>query len=390
MSGARSMLRRLQRWYRGAAVMLLNLVVVLLLVQATAALVLWAKSRHEVAVDLYGMLDDDRMSQLYPEQSRAEVTSLWRALAVPFAYEPFTEFQEHPRTTRLVNVDAAGFRRVADQGPWPPDPRRINVFVFGGSTTFGYGVADADTIPSRLQPLLQARNPDVRVYNFGRGFYYSTQERILFERLLTAGHVPAVAIFIDGLNDFSFERDDTTFSERVAAAIEGTGADVSFVDWLSGTPLGRSASLARSYLKAGPDAADHSGTELGDDAIHRIIDRYLANKRLVEAAGGAYGVTTIFVWQPVPMYHYDPRFHFFASRGFFGVTRVRHGYEVMADAVRAHPVGGRFLWLADVQETSHDPLYVDVVHYAPRFSARLAALIDERIGAVVVDVSRGG
>jgi hypothetical protein len=384
-------LRRVRRGHRAAAAILLNTVVLLLLLQGALATFFWLKDRRGPVIDMYDTIPDDRMAELFPHHSRQEVASIWVHAVLPLAYQPFTEFQERPRSSAFVNVDEAGFRRIDHQGPWPPDPGRTNVFVFGGSTTFGYGVADEDTIPSRLQPLLQSRAADVRVYNFARGYYYSTQERILFEQLLAAGHVPAVAIFVDGLNDFCFDRNESSVSPRLAAALEA-GTRVSFVDWLSSTPLGRAVAFVQNRLPRAVDATGGtSSTELSDDDIRRIIGRYLENKRLIEAASSAHGVTPIFVWQPVPMYRYDPQFHLFAGRGFFGVTRVRHGYEVMADVVRDRPIDGHFLWLADVQEHSRDPLYVDIVHYAPPFAARLASLIDEQIGELVVqaDARRG-
>src|SRR6185369_12207002 len=131
-----------------------------------------------------------------------------------------------------VTVDPAGFRAGRDQRPWPPDPARFNVFVFGGSTTFGYGVADGDTIASQLQPLLARHGRDVAVYNFGRGYYYSTQERILYEQLLAGGFVPALAVFIDGLNDFCYDHDDSAVSARLAAALEGNHAP-SLAAWIA-------------------------------------------------------------------------------------------------------------------------------------------------------------
>ncbi len=208
------------------------------------------------------------------------------------------------------------------------------MFVFGGSTTFG-----------------------------------STQERILFEQLLA------------GLNDFCFDADDSAVSPRLAAALDAH-AHVSFGDWLATTAMGRAAEFVRSRLDRRP-TTDGSSAELDPAAIDRIVRRYLENKRLIESASAAYGVTPVFVWQPVPMYRYDARDHLFAGRGFFGTTHVRGGYAAMAAFVRDHPIGGNFVWLADVQEDLHEPLYVDIVHYAPRFPARLAALIDDASGALV-------
>jgi hypothetical protein len=378
-----------RRWRHGhhvVAVMLLNTALLLVAVEAALAVVFWMKDRRGVVVDMYDGLDDATLATLYPHRRREDVAGLWKESVQPLVYEPFTEFRERPRRGTWVNVDSAGFRYGENQSPWPPDPHRTNVFVFGGSTTFGYGVADDDTIPSRLQPLLAHRQSDVSVFNFARGYYYSTQEHILFEQLLRAGHVPAVAIFIDGLNDFCFSADDSTVTPRLAAALEAR-ARTSLLDWVSGTSVGRAVAFVQTRI--GRAAPEPTPAELSDDEIRHIIDRYLENKRLIEAVSAAYGVTPVFVWQPVPMYHYDPQYHLFATRGFFGVTRVRRGYEAMAAGVAARPVGGHFVWLADVQKDAHEPLYVDIVHYAPPFAARLAALIDAEVGDLVVRTGAG-
>ena len=56
-----------------------------------------------------------------------------------------------------------------------------------------------------------------RVYNFGRGSYYSSQERILFEQLAVAGHVPDLAVFIDGGSDFVFAHTERPFASNAFA-----------------------------------------------------------------------------------------------------------------------------------------------------------------------------
>lgn len=159
---------------------------------------------------------------IYPGYSLPEVRTLldetWRR---NYVYEPFTQHREAAHEGLYVNVSETGIRRSLDPGPWPPDPADFNVFVFGGSTTFGYGIADQETIPSQLQKKLAGRwGNDVRVYNLGRGAYSSSQERILFESLLSRGTQPDLAIFIDGLNEFSNASDAPHFTERISRLID--------------------------------------------------------------------------------------------------------------------------------------------------------------------------
>jgi hypothetical protein len=55
--------------------------------------------------------------------------------------------------------------------------QQVYYFVFGGSTTFGYGESDNLTIPSNLQYYLREafQTDQSAVYNFGRAFYFSSQ-----------------------------------------------------------------------------------------------------------------------------------------------------------------------------------------------------------------------
>ncbi|MCA9915685.1 MAG: SGNH/GDSL hydrolase family protein [Anaerolineae bacterium] len=120
-----------------------------------------------------------------------------------FQCAPFVHFREIPVDGTYLHVDEAGFRWNAEAPPWPPVEDALTIFVFGGSTTFGYGLPDYQTIPAAMQEALQqtSEGQAIHVYNFGQGAYYSALEVTFFQELLRAGHVPDVVIFIDGLND---------------------------------------------------------------------------------------------------------------------------------------------------------------------------------------------
>jgi hypothetical protein len=113
----------------------------------------------------------------------------------------------------------------------------------------------------------------------------------------------------------------------------------------------------------------------GPAAITKVLSRYQVNKRLIEGAAAAFGVTSVFVWQPSPFYNYDQ------SRDIFlRSDEDRHdwstgGYVALAKDVRENPPGNNFIWCADIQEGRHEPLYVDRVHYAVALSKALAACI---------------
>ena len=393
-------LRRLLCAYRGVAVFLLNTTVVFVLLNLLlygalrwAGVVRPAPGRPPaLAPEAQEALIRTGAAQgwfrekepFFPKLNAEQVTALMlEAYTRSFVYEPFTELRERPFHGRFVNVDENGFRWSKGQGRWPPDRGDPSVFVFGGSTTFGYGVPDDETIPSHLRDfLVSILGRRVWVYNFGRGYYFSSQERALFEKLLLAGHVPEIAIFIDGLNDCYYANGEPEWAERLRHAMTDAAApeEHGLGTILQGLPIARSAAWLRERL-AGPSGRDGgprgqpSGGEDMTPPMRRVVTRFLGNERMIEAIGAAYGVRTVFVWQPVPTYKYDRRYHAFARGGFGRHEAAQQCYAEMANERDQGRLGADFVWCADIQEHVQKPLYVDQVHYTPAMARRVAGCI---------------
>ena len=367
MSARASMFATLgQLWVR-TAVLAFNLAVVLAGANllALGALRLHADP-HERLMNARGLAIG------YPQLSAEDLAVLDSESTRDKRYAPFVQFEEPPSTGRFVNV-THGFRRGWNEGPWPPSPEFYSVFVFGGSTTFGYGAADADTVPSLLQDMLPSpAGRPVRTYNFGRGSYYSSQERILFQQLLAAGHVPQAAVFIDGLNDFYLADDRPALTdtlERFVDDLTERGPHPA-VAWLRRWPLFELAAAFRRDLGLG-----RASGRPDDDAetLAGVIARYRVSKRLVEGLAASAGVVPVFVWQPVPVYEYDP-----AHWTLPPTPANRHvgpGYRAMAAFVAHEDLGANFVWCADIQREVAEPLYVDSCHYTPAMARRFAECI---------------
>jgi len=318
---------------------------------------------------------------VYPGRSPAELRELLRETWTrPVVWEPFTESRERRFRGRFVNVHPAGFRLSADQGPWPPDPARANVFVFGGSTTFGYGVADDETLVSALQRFLERKLGPGRVscYNFGRCAYYSSGERVLFEELLSTNDVPQVAVFVDGLNDFALAGPFPGTTLHRAVNFPVRGALLALAEQLPLTQLvGRWKSGRRPRPPEAQLVAAYDDAALLDGRI----ERYLANRRLIAASAQAFGVRALFVWQPAPTYKYDLRYHLLGDLDFGPNNYSAFGYARLAERLRREPPGPDFLWAADMQEGVREPLYVDQIHYSAAMCRRVA----EQVGQALVE-----
>ena len=215
-------LNRLARWYSVGALLLVNTILIFVLANVFAHVVLAVRERYFQVAPPAEIYPEKAFAAVYPGRNRQE----WDAMlkenwSRPYVFGGYLLFKEARFQGKYVNVSEAGFRNVGNQGPWPPLPTNFNVFVFGGSTMFGYGVADDETFASYLQEALGRYSAkQVCVYNFGAGYYYSTQERLLFERLLTHGQKPDLAMFVDGLNDLWHIDDEASFADKLAAAFD--------------------------------------------------------------------------------------------------------------------------------------------------------------------------
>ena len=323
----------------------------------------------------------DLLDSLYPGMTRDEIYRLIDEIwSRPFIFEDFTLFKERPFKGRYVNVAEHGFRLSSHQGNWPPDRKKAySIFVFGSSNVFGYGVSDSETVASFLQEgLLKAglkRHPSV--YNFGRGFYYSTQERILFENLLAEGHVPDMALFLDGPNQFFYYNDNgTALSSSLEKLLRGGLRELFRIELRKRfSPLrDMRKRIKHLYARgAGVQRRERGAPDLA--GLMKVIERYIMNKRMIEAVGAAFNVQTVFVYEPVPGYEYDLSIHPFAKGGFGRHGYARQGYPLMKKYVESHDLGNNFLWCADIGKDAKEPLYVDLSHYSPRMSALLAEKI---------------
>jgi hypothetical protein len=289
-------------------------------------------------------------------------------------------------------VSGVGYRDSSNQGPWPPVAENLNVFAFGGSTTYGSGLPDDQTVPSFIQSALaEHTNKRVCIYNFGVGFYYSTPERICLEKLLLEGHIPHVAIFIDGINEGYHWDNRPTYSDVMAQQFEqllanrGSVSETSYLRSMADVffyrlPIGHAAAYLKGGLTPSPNDDRSALSWEGRKSVARVCETYFTNKALVEQLCQRFGVTPIFVWQPSPAYKYDLKYHLFAplptesNQASLKFSIMRECYAKMRELCdqRAET---NFLWCADIQEDRTECLYCDRFHYTAAFAEDVADYI---------------
>jgi len=277
-------------------------------------------------------------SKVYPDLGPAEIDQLQReCFSIRYAYSPFVQFEPVPVKKRFIEITQAGYRKGLKDQPWPPQKEDLVIFVFGGSTTFCYGLSNKETVVSLLEKRLNQlfKDRDVRCYNFGRGYYFSTQERILFEQLLMKGFVPEIAVFIDGLNDYYY------------------------VD-------GKPQLTSVLYQHTGRESPHPEPTEATRAmAVQTILDRYRQNLRIIEGVSKEFKIIPVFVGQPVPFSEFsrNPQTFPFPS-AFPGHELCQWGYSKFKEAAKRGEFGRHFIWCGDAFSQATSIMYADSIHYS--------------------------
>jgi lysophospholipase L1-like esterase len=223
----------------------------------------------------------------------------WRelnAVRMRTRYEPYVMWRRPAVRGATITVDSLGNRRTpgAQCGEGA-----LRVFVFGGSTTWGYGVPDSATIPAFMQRELSARlMRPVCVVNYGELGHTSTQSLLQLMARLRDGDAPDMAVFYDGVNDlFTSDQYDQP----------GLHGDMNLYarrlehrpTWWESLALAR---LAFHLFGVGhAPARDRYRHTLGvspPELAERTAQVYLANIAMARSLSRAHGVEHFAFWQP--------------------------------------------------------------------------------------------
>ncbi|MBS3157723.1 SGNH/GDSL hydrolase family protein [Candidatus Woesearchaeota archaeon] len=361
---------RIEKYYLEISAAFLGLIILFALLNIAS--IIGVKTYNYINKYHYG---DENYAKAYPDKSIGEIHGiLEETWPIKYSYEPYTQFKHKERTGIYVNVDKRGFRPVGNQCAMPLSDKNFNIFMFGGSTTFGVGVADDETISSRLQNKLNQpffpKTTKVCVFNFGRAHYFSTQERIIFEKLMLDNNIPSMVIFFDGLNDFFYASADPKYTNRFIDYVEKEGV-MSFEDFLGRFPFFKVINFILNTI-----SEKNKDSRYKPEVISAAVERYKMNTRLVSALAADFNISTLFVVQPVPSYNYNLSYDVFSSSvNGLGFINAKYGYELL----KKSKLSKNHLWLGDIQINKTENLYVDSAHYTTKFSDEIADEIKEAV-----------
>jgi hypothetical protein len=304
----------------------------------------------------------ENQKKVRPDSSDAfnDLVTKETALSNQYEYKPWLEFKNIDYKGTYMNISNGIRKSIPEEYINPASTDTLLVYFFGGSTTFGFNVADFETIPSYFVDEYKKKFPNaksLKVVNWGCPNYYSYQELMLFTKLLIEEHKPDIAIFFNGLNDFWFGKMNYSsesfysfyFRKSYFALRPPSTRDKWFTDSLQNlfrTPAGLSEK------------------EFSD----RLIENYFKNIERIKRMATVTGTKTYFFCQPTPFYKYPNQMK---DPMVFKDTNTRFNYIYPIIEKRADSIGN-FTFMGGMLEK--EPLYpfVDGFHYAPHIHRKIA------------------
>ncbi len=249
-------------------------------------------------------------------------------------WQPYVYWRRPAFEGEHIRVDGGGHRRTYVPAGLPADTARV--FVFGGSTVWGTGADDEETIPSWLARRLESEGMPAEVVNFGESGFVSTQGLIRLLLELRQGHVPDLVLCYDGVNE-------------VAAAVQSREP---------GIPLNESK--RRDEFMAGTAPHPPAPEDFDDEELAaRTLDLYFANLRLLRTLAEEFGFELLCFWQPVAYLHKPLTEYEQEAAAHAALADMTERIYALVGQREAPPF---FVDLQRVFATESEPRYIDFCH----------------------------
>ncbi len=313
-----------------------------------------------------------------------------------YRHVDYVEFREEPYRSKTITVDEHARRFV------PGNCERADAFtiwMFGGSTMFGYGAPDESTIPAYLARILKRDGRCAKVVNFGAASWQSSQELIQLIECLKRGQRPRAVIFYDGVNDSTTDGEGNSIGgidSRARKLLRQAFRE----DEISVLKLVAQRSvLVSAVSKRIPGIGQDLDEEAPSVAPEGIPGRakamaaiYLQNMRLADLLAREHGFAAYFFLQPFPFIS-GKKLTPLERETFAGTAYppgsgypdlIRNFYTAVREemALNAHP--GHFD-LSGIFDGLTNELFADEDHLLPEGNR----IVAERIAAEIAQPPRG-
>ena len=261
-------------------------------------------------------------------------------------YVPYIAWSRKPFSGKTTTVNDEGDRIH----PFTTDRPIKHVRFFGGSTMWGTGVDDHNTIPAHYNALHQ----DYRVYNHGESGFLSRQELARLVNLVNQNAPMDVVIFYDGCNDcLSLCRSDVS--------INGTREELEIANkvehrWqVIDVLFGSIQTLIQKVIKKG----ERPPSRCRDNPVYakKVASTLVNNWKIAQSVAALGGAEFHAILQPVaPLGH--PNIEYLEERS------SETDWHIVYPLVREIQVRENLDWIHDFTDAFDvdDYIYIDSCH----------------------------
>jgi hypothetical protein len=303
---------------------------------------------------------------------------------------PYVYFRQKPFQGLTITIGPEGLRTN-----WAPPPASVNrpnrkvvkLLMLGGSSLWGFGARNDQTIPSLVARDLHELGYQIELRNLAEIGYVSTQEVIALFREIQSGYRPDFVVFFDGVNDTTsalLEGEAGLTTNEVNRRKEfnllkspGRLTAALITNVMENAASYRFAQAIGRRFLGEPKLSDPARP---DEVMRRLADeivrRYEANLRLVETLGRAFNFRPFFYWQPTVFT--KPQLVPFEREeaGRYGwsesIFRQVHGALRTSAELQADPA---FHDLSRIFADSKNLVFIDYCHTTESANARIAAVM---------------
>lgn len=287
------------KFYKDGALIFLNLLILVAAVEMAAIVSGRLIQRGKIA--------DIENLPYYTEQTWTERHWLAEKAALQFHYKPFVIWNHAPFASETINSDAQGFRMTPDS---ENRPNSFKIFMFGGSTMYGYGSPDWGTIPAYFQHAFNEQHNNsssICIKNYAQDGYVATQSLISLMLQLQNSNIPDAIIFYDGVNEI------IAAIESGQAGMHVTLAEIAaryeekenlLIQWYKKS---RQYALVKKLIDSRKEEYPkryavfneyHPDAQSIDSLAESMVEKYLVILRTAKALANEYSFKYFFFLQP--------------------------------------------------------------------------------------------
>ena len=283
-------------------------------------------------------------------------------------WHSYVYWRRRPYVGTSIHIDKDGIRQT-----WTPAaaPER-RIFVMGGSTVWGTGARDDQTLPSHIARELDASGDPVHVVNYGESGYVTEQSVAMLLERLRASDVPDVVVFYVGAEDVF-----AAYQNGRAGVPQNEANRALEFNAMQPEALGSALRVMTSGMERVNTLfhrpAPVASPSVSADVLANAIEVHACqNRKIVSGLAHQFGFTPVWFLQPVifskpqlTSYEQLERGRYESAREIFdrAYARLRR-----SDACDATPLHDLSLQFADERA----PVFLDAFHISEDGNHRVA------------------